>query len=168
MKIAVLGYSGAGKSTLAKKLGEKYECPVLHLDQVQFIENWRLRDREEAIKIVDEFMAKDSWVIDGNYSEFALSRRLADADKILFLNVSRWICLWRVWRRFLKNRGFVRESMAPGCLEKLDAEFIRWVLFDGRSKKRRSRFNQIIRMYPEKVLVLSNKDQRSYFSEINA
>ena len=36
MKVAVIGYSGSGKSTLAKKLGRIYQCPVLHLDRINF------------------------------------------------------------------------------------------------------------------------------------
>ena len=50
MKIAVLGYSGAGKSTLARMLGEYYNIPVLHLDTVQFLPNWKIRDEYKKRK----------------------------------------------------------------------------------------------------------------------
>lgn len=36
MKIAIIGYSGSGKSTLARKLGNYYNCNVLHLDSIHF------------------------------------------------------------------------------------------------------------------------------------
>lgn len=95
MKIAVIGYSGAGKSTLAKQLGEYYGLPVLFLDCVQFTAGWQLRDREEALSLVDAFMKQDGWVIDGNYRQFFQARRLEEADRILFLNFSRFIACSR-------------------------------------------------------------------------
>lgn len=79
MKIAVIGYSGSGKSTLAKALGEKYHCPVLYLDRIQFLPGWKERSRDEGRKMVEEFMTRDSWVIDGNYKEFYQARRLEEA-----------------------------------------------------------------------------------------
>lgn len=106
MKIAVLGFSGSGKSTLARTLAEGLGCPVLHLDRIQFVSGWKLRDRGEAAALAEEFLdAHDSWVIDGNYKTFSQERRLREADSILFLNFSRWSCLLRVIRRSLRYRG---------------------------------------------------------------
>jgi hypothetical protein len=34
--------------------------------------------------------------------------------------------------------------MAEGCLEKLDFEFIKWVLFKGRSKAKKQYFSDLI------------------------
>ena len=56
MKVAVIGYSGSGKSTLAKKLGRIYQCPVLHLDRINFEPGWRERDPEDARRTVSGFL----------------------------------------------------------------------------------------------------------------
>ena len=56
MKIAIIGYSGAGKSDLAKKLGEKYQIPVLHLDLVNFNKNRNVRDSLDAKNLIKDFM----------------------------------------------------------------------------------------------------------------
>ena len=56
MKIAILGYSGSGKSTLARALGELYGVPVLHLDTVQFLPDWQVREQDEQLAIVQDFM----------------------------------------------------------------------------------------------------------------
>ena len=85
MKIAILGYSGSGKSTLAKYLGHRYGIPVLYLDRVQFLPGWQVRDRGEAVSIVEEFMKQPSWVIDGNYSNFLQEKRLLHKPIQLFL-----------------------------------------------------------------------------------
>lgn len=163
MKIAVLGFSGSGKSTLARTLAEGLGCPVLHLDRIQFVSGWKLRDRGEAAVLAEEFLdAHDSWVIDGNYKTFSQERRLREADSILFLNFSRWSCLLRVIRRSLRYRGGTRPDMADGCTEKLDWEFVRWVLWEGRSP---AMLRRILENWPDKTVILKNQRQLDRYVE---
>ena len=138
MKIAILGTSGSGKSTLAKRLGERYGLPVLHMDTVHFLPGWVERPFAEEEAIVRQFLDENAggWVIDGNYSKTCYARRLKEADKIIVLWFSPLVCLWRAIRRWQQNKGRVRESSAPGCEEKIDAEFVRWILHDGRTKQK--------------------------------
>lgn len=134
MKIAIIGYSGSGKSTLAKKLSEIYNCPLLYLDTIQFEANWKIRDIDEGRLMVGEFLKNDSWIIDGNYREFLQEKRLQNADKIIFMNFPRRICFPQAFKRYLNYKNKTRESMADGCNEKFDLEFIKWLLFEGRKK----------------------------------
>lgn len=154
MKILVMGYSGAGKSTLAKELAARYGCPVLHLDTVQFCEGWRERDRREAESLVRSFLENRDWVVDGNYiGRFSFQRRCREADWIIQLLLPRRVCLYRIFKRYAANRGKVRDSMAAGCEEKIDWEFIRWVLWDGRGQRYRDGYRRIQEEYGDKVLV---------------
>lgn len=134
MKIAIIGYSGSGKSTLAKYLAKHYDISLLHLDTLQFLPNWEMSDLHGSEEQVKTFLNENlSWVIDGNYSSCCYEERMEQADQIIFLNFSRWDCLLRAAKRYSKNRGKVRGSMAQGCPEKFDWEFIRWILLDGRT-----------------------------------
>lgn len=157
MKIAVIGYSGAGKSTLARKLGERYGIPVLHFDTVQFTPNWQERDRTEAHRMVHEFMEGPAWVIDGTYSKFEFERRLAEADEIVFLDLSRMACFFRALSRYFRFRGKSRPDMADGCCEKMDPEFVWWLLWKGRTRKKREKFQKVMEQYREKTVVLKNQ-----------
>ena len=67
--------------------------------------------------------------------------------------------------RYLKYRGQVRESMAAGCKEQFNWEFIRWILWDGRSKSAKERYKGIQETYPEKVIVLRSQKEINYFLE---
>lgn len=154
MKIAVIGYSGSGKSTLARALGEKYGIPVLHLDRVQYTSDWQERDRGEAHRLVREFMENPSWVIDGTYSKFEYERRLAEADQIVFLNLPRLICFLRAWKRYFCFRDGTRPDMADGCAEKMDLEFVWWLLWKGRTRQKWEKFQKVVEQYPEKTVVL--------------
>ncbi|HKM01214.1 MAG TPA: DNA topology modulation protein [Sedimentibacter sp.] len=158
MKIAIIGYAGSGKSTLARQLGKFYNIPVLHMDKIQFEHNWIERDEEIAKNMVEKFMNENkSWVIDGNYTKFHRERRLNEADEIIFMNYSRWVCLWQAFKRYIKYKGKTRECIADGCIEKLDLEFIKWILKDGRDEKHMKRYEETIKKHNSKTNILRNR-----------
>ena len=139
MKIAIMGFSGSGKSTLAKQLAVHYGIPLLYLDTVNFEENWQIRDREEGKNIVADFMQNDSWVIDGNYSEFCQKERIEQADMIIILCYNRFACMKQAFRRNFEYKGKVRESIAKGCKEKWIQNFS--IGLSGSSIQRQERQN---------------------------
>lgn len=143
MRIAIIGYSGAGKSTLARALGERYACPVLHLDALHFLPGWKERGDGDALSLLLPRLQEKSWVIDGNYGSLAYWERMELADQIIFFNFNRFQCLWQAYDRYRRNRGQVRGSMAPGCMEKFDLEFLLWILWNGRRKRLRNRYRQV-------------------------
>lgn len=166
MKIAIIGYSGSGKSTLAKYLAKHYDISLLHLDTLQFLPNWEMSNRSWMQEQVKDFLeVRKSWVIDGNYSSCCYEERMEQADQIIFLNFSPWDCLLRAVKRYSKNRGEVRDSMAQGCPEKFDWEFIRWILHDGRTANIRKRYKKLQKMYPYKFIVLHNPKELDNFLE---
>ena len=154
MKIAIIGYSGAGKSDLAKKLGEKYQIPVLHLDLVNFTKNRNVRDSLDAKNLIKDFMENDSWVIDGNYSNLYQKERLEQADKIVFLDFSRKDCLKLAYRKNKESRKSQNNSTS-----KLDYPYLKWLLFEGRSKKYKVEFETICKTYSQKVIVCKNPNK---------
>lgn len=167
MKIAIIGYSGSGKSTLAKKLSEIYNCPLLYLDTIQFEANWKIRDIDEGRLMVGEFLKNDSWIIDGNYIEFLQEKRLQDADKIIFMNFPRRICFPQAFKRYLHYKNKTRESMADGCNEKFDLEFIKWLLFEGRKKSIKNHYNEICKCYKDKITIFrNNKDVENFLASL--
>ena len=169
MKIAIMGYSGSGKSTLARKLAEKYALDILHFDQVQFLPNWEIRETVEKERLTKEFLdSHDAWVIDGNYSKLSYERRLEEADSIILLLFNRFSCLWRAYRRFRTYHNTIRPDMAEGCQEKFDWEFMRWILRDGRTKRARQRYQQIVSQYGEKVVVIQNQRQLDAYQKMLA
>ena len=166
MKIAIIGYSGAGKSTLAQKLSQFYSIPKLHMDTLQFQPGWQDSDRDWMKAEMKNFLTNHSdWVIDGNYSWCYYEERMLKADQIIFLNFSPWTCLLRAFKRYLKYRGQVRKSMAAGCPERFDLEFIRWILWDGRTKNAKERYQRVQETYPEKVIVLRSQKEIDHFLE---
>ena len=82
--------------------------------------------KDEWRRKVEELVARDAWVMDGNFSG-TLDARLAACDTVIFIDLPRALCLWRVVKRAATYRGKSRPDMAEGCPEKIDLEFVRWV-----------------------------------------
>lgn len=167
MKIAIFGYSGSGKSTLARFLGQKYGIPVLHLDTVNFNENWQERPFNQALKNVADFMLNTAWVIDGNYKKFLQNDRFQQADFLIFLDFNRFSCFFRALGRYFHYRGQTRECTAKGCIEKFDWEFVRWILFESRTRKRKKQQEEILQTYSEKAIIIKNQKQLNNFMQNN-
>lgn len=163
MKIAVIGYSGSGKSTLAKRLANWIGCEPLYLDTVNFLPDWQERDRESAREIVRRTMVQDDWVIDGNYQSLLREERLRIADEIVFMNYPRLLCLHRALKRYRAFRGGTRESAADGCIERMNMEFVWWILYQGRTRARVRGYQGTVAQYPEKTVVIRSDRELSAY-----
>ena len=125
-RVLIIGSGGAGKSTLAARIGARLALPVIHLDAVYWRAGWVETPADEWQRTVAELAARDGWVMDGNYGG-TMPARLAACDTVVFLDLPRLLCLWRVVRRAIRYRGRTRPDMAPGCPEQVNWEFVRWI-----------------------------------------
>lgn len=82
-KIILIGSGGAGKSTFSRKLSNKLNIKVFHLDALMWKPHWEMTDRTYQIQIQKEIIEKDSWIIDGNYNG-TMDMRIDASDTIFF------------------------------------------------------------------------------------
>jgi len=160
LRIAVLGYAGSGKSYVSNYISEKKAIPCLHLDAIKFDKEWKPIDNSVVLPQVEEFMHKDEWIIDGFYRYLLMDERLERADKIVFLLLPRFTCLWRAIRRS-------KSRKRDGYKNDLNWWFIKFTLFGCRNKERRRDYNNIAEKYKEKTIVLKTRRQvDSYIKSI--
>ena len=125
------GSGGAGKSMLARQIGAITGLPVIHLDHCYWSPGWVPMPDDEWVPFQRDLLAADRWIVDGNY-DATLELRAELADTIVFLDLPRRVCLTRAVRRF---RSPILQ--APGCPQKVDAQFLRWIWnFPERSRPR--------------------------------
>ena len=145
-KILVIGSGGAGKTTFAKRLGEILKIEVIHLDSIYWKSGWVETPKPEWKMVIDQLLARESWVMDGNYSG-TLDIRFQACDTLIFLDLPRLLCLWRVFKRVLKYRGTNRPDLPEGCPEKLSLEFVAWIW--NYPKKTRPKIVKMMRENPQ-------------------
>lgn len=111
-RIAVVGCIGAGKSTVARALGQTIGTEVFHLDRYWWQPGrYRVTGPEtvatktmepaEYRRLEQQIVAGERWIVDGDAANKDL--RLARADTVVFLDLPRWLCLWRLFKRHLKG-----------------------------------------------------------------
>ena len=125
-RILVIGSGGSGKTTFARRLGEILDTEVVHLDTEYWRPGWVETPKDVWRRKVEELVAGDAWNIDGNYSG-TLGVRLAACDTVVFLDLARTVCVWRVLKRALVFRNATRPDVAEGCPEKVNLAFLWWV-----------------------------------------
>lgn len=158
-KVAIIGCSGSGKSTFADRLQKKLDLPLYHLDFFYWKPNWERPPKEDWTALHDSIVAESKWIIDGNYRG-TLDTRLNAADTIVFLKFSRVRCLAGVLRRFMRRK---RIDEIPGCRERLDLGFIKWVWEYNR--KDAPRILDKLRLLPngKSIHILRNRRQLEAF-----
>ena len=155
-RIMIIGCGGAGKSTLARQLGEKLNLPVVHLDQIWWAPgNWQHISREEFDAQMMAEMEKPRWILDGNFNR-TIERRLEKCDTVIYLDMSRLTCLKNWIGRVVKNWGYARPDMAPGCGEWFDPEMARWIRRFNRDNRRRY-YELLNNLENKQVYILKNR-----------
>lgn len=152
MKIAVLGYAGGGKTYLSDYISEKKNIPVLHLDEIKWDKEWNPIDDSMVLPQVSEFMANDSWIIDGYYDYLYYRERLESADLIVLLLLPRLTCFYRAVKR-------TKTRKQNGYKNDLNWWFVKFTLFGCRNKERRQTYAEIAKKYKEKTVVLKTQRQ---------
>lgn len=132
-RILVLGPNGSGKSTTARLIGDKLKLPVTHMDVLFWKPGWVESSRSELIPKIKKVIKGDAWVFDGNYLG-SLDLRLRRADTVVYLDLNKWLCRWRVIYRWLKWAGKQRPDLGEGCPDKMDWEFFMWAWNYNRAK----------------------------------
>ncbi|MGM9988590.1 MAG: DNA topology modulation protein [Bacillaceae bacterium] len=164
--MVIIGSGGSGKSTFSRKLSEKIEVEVYHLDAILWKPNWQLTSREEQIKIQTKLIQKEQWIIDGNYGA-TMDIRLKAADTIIYLDMPRILCLYRVLKRRIQYHNKTRPDMREGCAEKMDMEFLKWV-WNYPNTKRPSLLETLNELKKEKQVIhlKSPKEVRVFLHDV--
>lgn len=141
-RILIVGCPGAGKSTVARQLAEITGLPVIHLDRHYWLPNWTRPDNSSWRRTTESLASQPAWIMGGNYSG-TLEQRLRSADTLIHLDYPTWLCVWRVIKRTVSGWGRSRDNeLAPGCRERFDWAFLRFVI----NYRKEQRDRDLVRM----------------------
>lgn len=131
-RIVILGPSNSGKSTLAEAISRALAIPAIHLDRLRHLPNtdWVVRPDPEFHALHDAAVARDEWVMDGNYSRL-LPQRFARATGVVVID-DHYV---RRFGRYLRRTLF--EPQRAGSLEG-NRDSIKWQMVSWIWKTRSS------------------------------
>lgn len=158
----IIGCGGSGKSTLAIELGKRLSLPVYHLDRLNWQPGWVSMPHSEWMKVEQDLVRAEKWIIDGNYSS-TMDIRLAACDTVIFLDMPRTVCLWNILKRWVTYHGRTRPDMTEGCDERIDMEFLAWIWNYNRTKRPRiiARLSGVDQV--KQVVILKSHKQVKHF-----
>lgn len=162
----VIGSSGAGKSTLSRRLGQILGIEVVHLDVEHWRPGWVETPKGEWRRKVEELVRRDSWIMDGNFGA-TLDVRFEACDTVVFLDLSRFVCIWRVLKRWMLYKQGTRPDMAEGCHEKLDLKFLAWIWSFGKTS--RPKVLALVRQYSQSkriVWLRTRAEVKKFLAEV--
>lgn len=160
-KVVVIGSGGSGKSTFSRQLGASVGLPVIHLDRLFWHAGWVKTPTDEWEEIVRREIEKPEWIMDGNFGG-TREMRMNAADTIILLDLPRWLCLWRIFKRTVKYYGRTRPDMSDGCSEGADLEFILWV-WNYRNDSRKRALDELDRLEEKEIIILKSRKEVSDF-----
>lgn len=165
-RILVIGSAGSGKSTLSRKLHYILDLPVVHLDTYYWNADWVPKPNEEWNNIVEQFINEEHWIMDGNYSR-TMDIRINKADLIIFLDMPRLLCIYRIIKRRIIYHKKTRPDMNQECPEKLDWDFVKWV-WNYRKKGRVNTIKKLeqIKGRKEVVILRTRKEMDEFIGKV--
>lgn len=151
-KVIVVGCPGSGKSTFARKLQEKTGLPLYYLDMIWHKPDKTTLTKEEFDEKLHELIARDEWIIDGNYSR-TLEPRLQACDTAFVLDLPLEVCLAGAQARV----GTKRIDM-PWEETELSQEFLNYIL--SFSQQKLPRLLQLAQQYSSQKQVVFFRSRR--------
>ena len=161
-RVAVIGCPGGGKSTFSRALRDKTGLPLYHLDAIYWRPDRTTLPREEFYPLMREIIARDEWIIDGNYNS-TMEWRIAACDAVIFLDFPAEVCLAGVRSR----RGQARSDL-PWVEDQDDGEFLEFIRrFEIES---RPRILALLAAYPDKAVIAfrSREEMDKYLADMVA
>lgn len=163
-RILVIGCSGSGKTTLSKKLSKKLNLPLVHLDKIWWFGDWQNVSKEQFDSVLLKELQKPSWIIDGNYNR-TISLRLQYCDTIIYLDYSKYVCIWSAIKRRILNIGKVRDDMSGNCIERFDMDFLIFLKYIWNfNNEYREKYLDMLKSQKDKnILIFHNRKECSKF-----
>jgi adenylate kinase family enzyme len=121
LRVAVVGTSCSGKTTLARTIADGTGIKHIELDATYWEPDWTPMPIHKFREAVEAEVARDDWIIDGNYSKVR-DIILARATHLVWLNLPFLTVFWRAISRTLK-RVVTQEELFSGNRETLRLAF---------------------------------------------
>jgi adenylate kinase family enzyme len=161
LKIDIIGSVASGKTTLAKEISKKYQIPCYEKDNVVWERTPngdKKRSPEERDRIFDEIIKRDHWIVEGSPRK-VLQESFSCSDYIILLDVNLFIRLFRVFRRWVRQRTGKETYNSKPTFEFLYYN-VKWVV---EYSTERQKMIELLSAYGEKFQIFHTSKQAMQF-----
>ena len=165
-RVLLIGNAGAGKTTFARKLADKCDLPLVHLDQLYWRGEWEHLPREEFDAVLQVELEKSQWIIDGNFNR-TIPHRLQYCDTVIYFDYPAIICLAGITKRIFTNLGKARPDMGGNCVEHFDRQKLALYrnVLDFNKQHRKNYYALLNSLNGVNVIIFRNRRQAKAFLE---
>jgi len=163
-RIMMFGFPGGGKTTLANQMSETLNIPVYHCDRIKQIENFEWKPMDEIHALINEVISKDEWILEGYPTTEMMPACIERADTLIFIDLNRFLCMWRVTKRSIIHHGKCRPDVGDGCKDGFPPLYLYWVIWTF-PKKYRKRFLDWINTNEKRVFHFKKRKALNLFIE---
>ena len=166
-RIWIAGNAGSGKTTLANLISEELDIPAYHRDYITWHEDFTMRTEDEQIVLTKNITKTDKWVFEGaRFTASKIDGRLDKCDTIIHLELNRFLCAYRVFRRARRKRK--RVDLSELDKQPFGLGFLKYVLWEYPNKRnQRERVFNLAKEKGIKVIILkSRKDVTNFSTQI--
>lgn len=159
-RILIIGCNASGKTTMARKLSEKLNLPLIHLDKLYWRDNWTHATDEEFDELLLEELKKDEWIIEGNIKR-TLPKRLKYCDTVIYLDFPSFVCVLNAIKRLIQSHNKSRPDMGGKCVEKFNLKGLKFInsIWSFNTKNRKDYYRMIKEENQVEVMILKNRKQ---------
>ena len=159
--ISVVGNSGAGKSTLSKEIAKSLGIRIYSIDKIYWLPGWNLRDQNSFKTLHEQWLGRDSWIIDGVGYWSEMERRISKSDIVIFLDAPVELCKERAAIRIKEEKISPNPDITEGCVYSDVKELQMEIIENFHRELRPKLVKYLSSLNPEKVRVVGG------FSELN-
>lgn len=163
MKLDIIGSVASGKTTLAKKISEKYGISFYEKDNIVWERTPsgdKKRSSDERDRIFREIIESENWIVEGSPRE-CLRESFAYSDYIILLDINTCTRLFRVFRRWIRQRAGKEKYNSKPTFKFLYYN-IKWI-FEFNSE--RKNITELLSEYGTKYISFYSSEQAMQFIE---